>query len=203
MGNKKIIITKETFKYAKNWGGYFAVYDQSDLNDRPEEFMKVELVPVVESKGFPIKVSIYTNSTDQHLQILGTVEYALCRPKAFNPMWFKTLEAIKDIRLSKPVEVTLNAGGEICSAVKVIYVGDTPFTDTGENKNGFLLPKKLVKDFKELSKKEILEIFVIELNNFLERAEEELGIPDKDGNGSPLTLYPSTYFPKADIDVVE
>ena len=202
MGNKKIIITKETFKYAKNWGGYFAVYDQSDLNDRPEEFMKVELVPVVESKGFPIKVSIYTNSTDQHLQILGTVEYALCRPKAFNPMWFKTLEAIKDIRLSKPVEVTLNAGYK-CSAIKVIFVENTPFIENGFDFNAFILPEKLRNNFEILSKEAILEIFVAELNSFLQRAKGIIGIADEDGNRSPVITYLSTYFPEADIEVVE
>jgi len=217
MGNKKIIITKETFKYAKDWGGYFAVYDQSDLDDRPEEFMKVELVPVDEEEGAitaksfivtpgyldePTVMSIHGKGVSNGKSLWRNANLALKRPNCFEPMWFKILESIKDVRLTKPVEVTLNAGYK-CSAIKVIFVENTPFIENGFDFNAFILPEKLRNNFEILSKEAILEIFVAELNSFLQRAKGIIGIADEDGNRSPVITYLSTYFPEADIEVVE
>ena len=196
MGNKKIVIQKNELKTIKDLS-QVRIFDESFLGK--DGYIEVKLVPVEKIEGFPIEVCIYTKSSG--FQILGTVKYALDRPKAFGPMWFKILESIKDVRLTKPVEITLNAGQD-CSAIKVISVENTPFIERGENKNHFFLSHELEYHFEELSKEEIVETFVTELNNFLEKAKKELRVSDTDGNGDPLIIYVSTHFPEADIRIV-
>ncbi len=148
MSNKKIVILKKKdFENARTWGGHFALYDKSELEDHPNEFVEVELVPITKTKGFPIEIEPARNDSKNLIE------------------WAKIYDAWKEMKFSVPIKITLDS--DLYSNIGIHRIGDYffSFLDIGESEplSGILDIEKVL-DMKDI---EIQKKLIVLLQNFL------------------------------------
>lgn len=170
-----------------------------------DQFVPRELTPPVEKKSFSISIAVFGKKKigGSSNFYFATAEEATLNRGNIDPFWFKVLEAIKDIKFTRLISVTLNSDG-CYHAIGVNQIGENIFSHFyGSDNFAFCTKQEFSQIFETSTESEIRDRFVSGLKRFLEKISEKKDVVGYVHSETGQRIYATLFCPKpSDIQVV-